>query len=62
LHPLFLHIVPIEISVKLFVSFSLVLLIEAAAICCKRAEDIVGLIFINGKSADGLGNETGFGE
>lgn len=61
LHPLFLHIVPMGISVEPLRPSPLVLLILVAAICCSREEDIVGLIFFKGKSADGLGNDTGFG-
>lgn len=61
LHPLFLHIVPASISVELFESFPLVLLILVAAICCTREEDIIGVMCFKGKCDGGLGSNNGFG-
>lgn len=48
-------------SVKPSLLFPFVFFILILVICWTRVEDIVGLIFFNGKSAGGLGNDTGFG-
>lgn len=61
LHPLFLHMVPVGISDKLPMLFPFVLFKLIVAICCTRVEDMIGFKLFNGKSADGLGNDTYFG-
>lgn len=61
LHPLFLHMVPFGISDKLSMLFPFVLFKLIVAICCTREEDMIGFKLFNGKSADGLGNDTYFG-
>lgn len=42
-------------------SFPFVLVTFIADICCSRVDEMVGLILFNGKSADGLSNDTGLG-
>lgn len=53
--------VPVGISDELPMLFPFVLFKLIAVICCTRVEDMIGFKLFNGKSADGLGNDTYFG-